>query len=279
MQSCSSFEANNPTNSKPLFLPSFLGCRHACAIFLPFKVAMGCFDCTAIIRNAVHGILLPWQALCGPMLPQVLPFICCFVVTLFFVLPQVSVCMYPQIFVLFCFVCVSLTCASFARKSSTPTEDWDSYLREAAWPGMAAGVVALFISFVLLADVFIGRMDLRCGCGGYHKATRRVCGLALLILCMVTCLAFIFATAMAAQNIFSIKPHLNGYDPNNNNNNNMEFEDEEEEEGGVVVAVNCTPKTKVWHLALGSAIFGFLSCVFTCWLIESRFLRSIKKIL
>ncbi len=85
---------------------------------------------------------------------------------------------------------------------------------------------------------------------------------------------------MAAQNIFSIKPHLNGYDFSPNNNN-MEFEDDDDdyEERVVVVAVNCTPKTKVWHLALGSAIFGFLSCVFTCWLIESRFLRSVKKTL
>ncbi len=158
------------------------------------------------------------------------------------------------------------------RVSSTPTENWDSYLRDAAWPGMAAGVAALFISLVLLADAFIiGRMD-------HHQATRQVCGLALLVLCMATCLAFVFATAMAAQNIFSMKPHLNGYDSNNNNSNMellVEDDDDDFEEEAVVVFMNCTPKTKLlWHLALGSAILGFLSCIFACWLIESQFLRS-----
>ncbi len=129
-------------------------------------------------------------------------------------------------------------------------DEWSNNLRrEPAWAGMAAGLAAFFLSIVLTADVLISHRHSQSCC----KNPRQAIGASLLLLCRITALAFIFATAMTGKDIYDITGYVDSND---------HTED-----------VVCSPNG-LWYVALGLSFVGFLACVLACCLIEFQFQRS-----
>ncbi len=133
--------------------------------------------------------------------------------------------------------------------SVPPEENWSIYLRgEAAWPGVAAGFSACLLSLILTIDSFIGRtVDKPCG-----RKARKAYGLALLLFCVAICLTLVFAMSMTSVDILQMTGRVDS----------MYYTED----------VECGPN-KLWYVALGSALLGFLACVLTCCVIKFQFLR------
>ncbi len=136
--------------------------------------------------------------------------------------------------------------------SVPPEKEWRNNLREeAAWPGMAAGFASCLLAITLIADNLIGVNTLLA-----DKQAIRAYGRSLLLFCVATCLTFVCAIAMTVKDIVDMTGHVDS---------SYYTED-----------VECSPN-QVWYLALGSAMFGFLSCVLTCCLVDFQFLRNEDK--